>query len=509
MTANQFLESDNLIFLIGDKTELWNKIMTEVEAGRYDGPFDSPPFKSYKQSPVGLVPKDKGTKTRLIFHLSHLHSDPKRSVNGGTPKEKCSVKYPSFNDAIIRCLEEGLYCKAGKSDLTAAFRQAPIRKEDWSLLVLKAESAIDGKVYYFVDKCLPFGHSLSCAIFQSISNGISHIVTSKMGKINVNYFDDFLFIDLNELYCNYQLHAFLEVCKDICFPVSDGKTCWATDRLGFLGLLIDMVLRLVCLPVDKIQSARQLIEKLLKTKSKKVTLLQLQQVCGHLNFFCQAIVPERPFMRRLYYATKGLTKPHHHTCLTRNLRLDLLMWLEFLHSSSVFSRPFFDFNSEIYTTQVDWYTDASKNHKLGAGGICQDNWFALQWETDFMENCDPSIEFLELYAVVVSVAMWAHKFTNQRIVLFCDNMSVVYMINKNTTHCPHCLQLIRALVLESMVHNVRIFAKHVTSKNNRMADLLSRRKFEIFWREVHKGMEKAMTPIPDKYWPMEKLWRYK
>ena len=33
------LESNNLKFTIGDKTELWNKVMKEVKEKRYAGPF--------------------------------------------------------------------------------------------------------------------------------------------------------------------------------------------------------------------------------------------------------------------------------------------------------------------------------------------------------------------------------------------------------------------------------------------------------------------------------------
>ena len=40
---------------------LWNKVMKEVKAKRYAGPFKSIPFEYYIQSPIGLVPKDNGT----------------------------------------------------------------------------------------------------------------------------------------------------------------------------------------------------------------------------------------------------------------------------------------------------------------------------------------------------------------------------------------------------------------------------------------------------------------
>ena len=75
----------NLKLCIGSETQLWNKVMKEVKAKRYAGPFKKVPFKDYIQSPIGLVPKDKGKDTRLIFHLSY----PKDScsVNSCTPKE--------------------------------------------------------------------------------------------------------------------------------------------------------------------------------------------------------------------------------------------------------------------------------------------------------------------------------------------------------------------------------------------------------------------------------------
>ena len=45
--------------------------MKEVKLKRFAGPFESSPFEDFIQSPVGLVPKDNGKDTRLIFHLSY------------------------------------------------------------------------------------------------------------------------------------------------------------------------------------------------------------------------------------------------------------------------------------------------------------------------------------------------------------------------------------------------------------------------------------------------------
>ena len=52
---------------------------------------DDPPFDFFIQSPIGLVPKDGGEDTRLIFHLSYPRNG--LSVNSEHPKEYCSVQY--------------------------------------------------------------------------------------------------------------------------------------------------------------------------------------------------------------------------------------------------------------------------------------------------------------------------------------------------------------------------------------------------------------------------------
>ena len=183
----------NLKLRVGTRTEIWNKVMKEVAACRYAGPFNEVPFESFIQSPIGLVPKDKGTKTRLIFHLSYPKTGG-TSVNVGIPKEHCTVKYPDFQEADNLCnsLQSDLNpIYLGKSDMSMAFRHVPMQIKDFSLLILKAYHPTTGRLYYFCDKCLPFGSSISCAIFQAISNGIAHIFRVKVSCETVNYLDDF------------------------------------------------------------------------------------------------------------------------------------------------------------------------------------------------------------------------------------------------------------------------------------------------------------------------------
>ena len=110
------------------------------------------------------------------------------------------------------------------------------------------------------------------------------------------------------------------------------------------------------------------------------------------------------------------------------MRADLSMWLLFMNNPSIYSRPFMDYNGRD-ATELDFFTDSSRNFSLGFGGICQQEWFFGEWD-GFTAQVEPSIEYLELFAVTVGVLLWIEKFQNQRIYIFCDNMSVVHMINK-------------------------------------------------------------------------------
>ena len=219
----------NLKLRVGSKVELWNKVMKEVQLGKFAGPFKEPPYESFVQSPIGLVPKDKGLKTRLIFHLSYPRDG--QSVNSGIPHSKCTVKYPDFDDAIKMCLNEGRGCYVGKSDISSAFRHVPMAPDQWWLLVMKAEHPITKEVFYFVDKCLPFGSSISCAIFQAVSDAIAWIVNVRSKKVNVNYLDDYLFAALKKALCDRQIQIFLDVCEEIQFPVALEKNIFGNPNI--------------------------------------------------------------------------------------------------------------------------------------------------------------------------------------------------------------------------------------------------------------------------------------
>ena len=93
--------------------------------------------------------------------------------------------------------------------------------------------------------------SISCLHFQRISNGLRHIVQVKTKSDITNYLDDFLFLALTILRCNYLLSQFLAICEEIGFPIALDKTQWASKVIVFLGILLDGRHRYLSIPIDK------------------------------------------------------------------------------------------------------------------------------------------------------------------------------------------------------------------------------------------------------------------
>ena len=186
------LTSPNLKFSTGDEVVLWYKVMKEVKLKRYAGPYDNIPFPHFIHSPIGLVPKDGGVNTCLIFHLSYPEQG-KKSVNANIPAELCMVKYLDFTDSVRMCISEGVLSMTGKSDMSLAFCHLRMRIQDFCWLVMKAKNPVPKVWQYFVNKCLPFGSSISCAHFQKFSDSIAFLVKVKSHrkKKPLNYLDDF------------------------------------------------------------------------------------------------------------------------------------------------------------------------------------------------------------------------------------------------------------------------------------------------------------------------------
>ena len=402
---------------------------------------------------------------------------------------------------------------------------------------MSAEDPRTGKLVHFVDKCLPFGASISCALFQRFSNALRHIVEKKSNSEITNYLDDFHFFAVSKLICNGIIQIFLTVCEQIKFLVAVDKTEEASECIVFLGLLLNGKYYILSIPLEKRQRAVDLLRYMID--KNKVTVKELQALCGFLNFLCRAIAPGRVFTRRMYAKYSNISgipktikstkskndanktkvigkqsalKPYHHIRLDREFKMDRKVWLEFLNAelSHVVNRPMIDLDEVVTATDLFFFSDASAAPGLGFGCVFNKRWIFAQWEPDYIKPDlhQPTIEYLELYALCAGILTWQEHLRDCRILIHCDNQAVVSMVNNMTSSCQNCMILLRILCLNGLKYNRRVFVQYVSSKNNFLSDSLSRLDLKRFWKHA-AGLQMMTQPdkISEEIWPASKIWK--
>ena len=149
--------------------------------------------------------------------------------------------------------------------------------------------------------------------------------------------------------------------------------------------------------------------------------------------------------------------------------------------NSILCRPFIDFEATSTATILEFYSDASMT---ALGATYGNRWIVGIWGKQFTQIERPSIEFLELFALVAAILAWGWKdeLKNSWVVVYCDNKSVRDMINGTgmVSHCHQCMKLLRILALDNIAHNRKVMVQYVKSEDNTLADAISRLNFVKF-----------------------------
>ncbi len=110
---------------------------------------------------------------------------------------------------------------------------------------------------------------------------------------------------------------------------------------------------------------------------------------------------------------------------------------------------------------IGFYSDASGGRMKGWGAIYGSQWCQGKWDPQFLADHNPSIDWMELYALTVGIALWGHEFAGKRILVRCDNTMAVAMVNNQTSTSPMAMGLIRILVHSQLKFKYVLKAHHI------------------------------------------------
>ncbi len=484
----------------------------EIRAGRLSGPHPEAPF-SMRVSPIGVVKKSQDDSLatllahdaigmpldrasdllcqmeedlvstqewRLVFDLS-AHDRWGRSVNSTTPDEFKNVQYTSFDSVVekVSLLSDGAMC--AKSDVKSAFRLLKLASDFFCLTGMQY-----GGWFYF-DRCMPFGASTAPLTWEVLATFLNWVVIQVSGDPGLEHMaDDYIAFAENEDAVNNQMSVFHSVSRDFGVPINYAKYVAATPRICFLGLIIDMILRMVIAPQIKILRAWRAVNKLLSRGRPTVHLVQSTQ--GRLSFLCRAVPPGRAFLSRGYRLIAGKEQSER-VVLPRGYICDLRAWKKFLESfnGQVFFRDY------VPDPTLGWYTDSSTSWGTGSWIKMAGQYFALQWPARVL-GAPESTTLLELCPIVISLnqPMWEGLFRNKSLQVFCDNESCCEIVNKRSSAVPKIAKWVRWMMLRCMQLNCTITAVWVPT-TDMPSDPLSRNNIPLFLSQVG-GDQKRITP---------------
>ena len=109
-----------------------------------------------------------------------------------------------------------------------------------------------------------------------------------------------------------------------------------------------------------------------------------------------------------------------------------------------------------------------------------------------------SIQWKELYPIAVAAAIWDHLWGRRCITFMCDNEAMTHMIEMGTSKSPSIMRLLRPLFFCAAKHNFSTTAKHITGKNNLIADSLSHFNMQVFQQAAPEADQEPtpQTPLP-------------
>ena len=142
-----------------------------------------------------------------------------------------------------------------KFDVKAAYRNIAVHPAERYLLGMKWR----GQQY--VDLALPFGLRSAPYIFNAVAEAVEWILvySYKVSDL-LHYLDDFISASPPDSpQCAQNLSTSLAVCKRLGLPLHPGKCVGPTPLLTVLGIELDSVAQVACLPAEKLQVPRDLI----------------------------------------------------------------------------------------------------------------------------------------------------------------------------------------------------------------------------------------------------------
>lgn len=149
--------------------------------------------------------------------------------------------------------------------------------------------------------------------------------------------------------------------------------------------------------------------------------------------------------------------------------------------------------------ELDLFTDSAGSKNLGCGVYFANKWAYFPWPESWQsEEIMRDITFLELVPIVLAIHLFKLELSCRKFRFHTDNKALVAIINKKSSKSKRVMQLIRPLVILTMLNNMQVMASHIEGSANGIADSISRQEWDRF-RMLAPNAELKQRDIPKDF----------
>ena len=219
-----------------NKSKVGAQVMEELVHYRYRTVSEVPPI----VSAVGAIPKKDG-RVRLIHDCSRPEGS---SLNEFAWHDR--FQYMSIQDAVD-VMQRGTYL--ARVDLSNGYRSVRIHPSNYAATGLKWTFDGEKAPSYLVDTRLPFGARRSP---DELGQAVRHIMARKGFPSIIVYMGDFLVIDDTQEECRRGLNELMRTLRRLGFSINYNKVAGPSQKLTFLGIMLDTLNMTIQLPDQKL-----------------------------------------------------------------------------------------------------------------------------------------------------------------------------------------------------------------------------------------------------------------
>ena len=430
------------------------------------------PFPKGWTSNIFLVPKKTPGEYRLILNLKKLN------------------EYVTYNKFKMDHIDQVLNmvfpnCFFGSVDLTQAFNHLSMHKDSVPYLMFTWR----GKYYCYT--CAPNGLSNCPYMFTKISKPLLGYLLKQLVNIMI-YIDDTLLVTDTKANLNHSIRLTLDAFTKAGFLINHAKSLLKpSQRIVFLGFLIDSVEYTISLTDDKRQEIFNLACRLLSNKRHKWSIKLLAKFIGKVVAAFPASEHALLHYRVLdHFKIKALRL--HNDNWQAKVRLDkncfdTLNWWK----DNVFSDKM---KHTLYTTPVEkhLYCDSSGP----AWGSYLDGREAKDCFTE--KQLPLSINTKELLAVLYGIMSHINKLKGKHVLVYSDNFTTVSTIKKRNSSDKLRDRIVGKIYSLVFNNNMKLSVLFIKGKNNYFADSASRSVIKNIHTEWSLGSD-TVSLLKTKY----------